>query len=59
MNNKRYIRQEDFNNSLNGYYGWDDGYYGWDDGDYVTYVNREFVGLYTRYCFDELRYHIR
>jgi len=38
MNNKRKIRQKDFNNSLNGYYGH-------SDGVYATRVNGRLIGL--------------
>ena len=49
MNNKRYIRQYDFNNITNGYRSW-------YDGDYVTYVTGRLIGL--EFWYYKLRYYI-
>jgi len=52
MNKYRFICQLTFNDNWNGYRSW-------HDGDWDTCVNYQWVGLYSRYCLDELRYVIR
>ena len=50
MNKKRYIRQMNFNDRLNGYHGY-------SYGDYDTPVNDEHIGLDN--WRDEFKYYIR